>query len=1006
MSLRKKIVLFSVVIFCVLLALLSAAILVAPSYLNSTSIKAKIETAISQEFGGTIQYQRLNISIFPRPYIVFLGTHFSIPKTVKGVVKSISIYPQLSPLVKGKLFISRIRIQEPDLTITLPETVSEVRPEELSLPEVKKNIRLVLGDFQAIGPRLFIDMDKGTLVLRRKGHVVLVLRDAAAQFNAPPGVMDIMLKANTESWGAFSLKGRYSFDEEKTDVEDLFVSMGSSSISGLSASLAWTDAPSLDITSGNATFTLDEMYRWLSSSGTLTAYLEGMKSVSGSLDILSIRAHVPLYQLSASHITVAGEARHVVVDTSLLPAQLFVTSRFLLTEKRISLADLSAQIGKSSLSHVSAFLNWGKKPFIRALSGSAVMNLTEIFQWRRRYGALQDRLKVVKTLTGVLNLSSINFEGPLFEPALWSRAITGSIEQIRIDSRLLPGPFTASYGNFSLVADKIMLFNVQASMLDSNITCSGAVSGDGSGIHEIDFDFAGTSGSESVAWAFTKFALPRELMLNAPVTFTNSHLVWQEKEGTTFVGKFTVANGPALSIDFSQKGTELHLRRGTIDDRDTNAVVAVRQNKTTTDLSFSGKLAQPTLDRIFEQRFIGRGSIQGDMHTTIHRDRLMDSVLQGTMRGDDIVIARGLDVPLTIDKFSVHAGNKIITIDSAALTQGNSHYAIDGRVTYSDAAIVFDMNLGADTIAVSAIQQVLSGLSNESTEKIPAPTRLPPLLGTVRVNSSFLLFGRYNFTPVKAVVTLSPHKASMVFTEARTCGISIPGTLIFSGSEIIFDFKPIAAKQPLEPTLTCLPGITARETGTFDLRADIRSHGQSGTLVKSLEGQVDFTSNEGKLYHYPVLAKIFSVLSVLEIFRGKLPEVGGNGFPYHTMVIKGKLREGKFELEEAYIHGTSVDIIAQGQVDLAAQKMDLVVLVAPFSTINWIISHIPLVGSIMGGTLVSVPVKVSGDPSNPDVTYLAPSAVGTRLLNLLENILELPVKIVSPILPKEQEKKE
>jgi len=283
---------------------------------------------------------------------------------------------------------------------------------------------------------------------------------------------------------------------------------------------------------------------------------------------------------------------------------------------------------------------------------------------------------------------------------------------------------------------------------------------------------------------------------------------------------------------------------------------------------------------------------------------------------------------------------------------------------------------------------------------------MPPLLGTVHVNTSSLVFGKYTFSPAQAVVTLSPHEVSMAFTEASTCGISILGTLVFFDSEINFDFKPAVAKQPLESALNCLAGRDVRITGTFDLNANISAQGRSGELVKSLEGKVDFSSNNGEIYHYPMLAKIFSVLSVLEIFRGKIPELGGNGFPYHTIVVKGKLHEGKFELEKAYIGGTSLDILAQGEIDLVAKNMDLVVLVAPFSTINWIISHIPLVSSIMGGTLISVPVKVSGDPSNPEVTFLAPSAVGTRLLNLLENILELPVEIISPILPKEKEKQE
>jgi hypothetical protein len=48
-------------------------------------------------------------------------------------------------------------------------------------------------------------------------------------------------------------------------------------------------------------------------------------------------------------------------------------------------------------------------------------------------------------------------------------------------------------------------------------------------------------------------------------------------------------------------------------------------------------------------------------------------------------------------------------------------------------------------------------------------------------------------------------------------------------------------------------------------------------------------------------------------------------------------------------------------------------------------------------------VKVSGDRSNPDVTFLAPSAVGSRILELMKNIIELPVTVISPLLPSESE---
>jgi hypothetical protein len=123
------------------------------------------------------------------------------------------------------------------------------------------------------------------------------------------------------------------------------------------------------------------------------------------------------------------------------------------------------------------------------------------------------------------------------------------------------------------------------------------------------------------------------------------------------------------------------------------------------------------------------------------------------------------------------------------------------------------------------------------------------------------------------------------------------------------------------------------------------------------------------------------------------------------MAIRGGIHQGKFTVEKAYIGGQSLDLIAQGEVDIAGGRMDLIVLVAPFSTINWVIRHIPLGGKVMGGTLISIPVRVSCDLASPDVVFLSPTAVGTRILNLLENIIKLPVEIISPLMPKDEDKK-
>jgi hypothetical protein len=222
-----------------------------------------------------------------------------------------------------------------------------------------------------------------------------------------------------------------------------------------------------------------------------------------------------------------------------------------------------------------------------------------------------------------------------------------------------------------------------------------------------------------------------------------------------------------------------------------------------------------------------------------------------------------------------------------------------------------------------------------------------------------------------------------------------------------FTLSPTAKKERLGYTVSCLSGMDIHITGEYDLSTVFQSHGSAKELLSSLEGRVDFKAREGTIYRYPILARVLSVLSVLEIFRGKIPNLGESGFPYHVIALRGDIHKGIFTIEKAYIGGKSLDIIAEGEIDLGKQQLDIVVLVAPFSGVNWVIRHTPLLGKVMSGTLISIPVRVSGALANPDVVFLSPTAVGSRILRLMENIVKLPVDIVSPILPKgEKEKKQ
>jgi hypothetical protein len=532
------------------------------------------------------------------------------------------------------------------------------------------------------------------------------------------------------------------------------------------------------------------------------------------------------------------------------------------------------------------------------------------------------------------------------------------------------------------------------------------VSGITTTLESLDLTLNGTSGRTTLDWAFKTLELPPALMVKTPLTLSDSHLVWHRTAGTSFRGTASVANGPVFFVDLSQHGEDLAVRRLLITDQDTKASLALNWQKQAAAFSLSGLLAQATLGRIFEQGTFGNGTLHGDLQALVRTDQPLRSRATGTLAGKDLLIPWDMPVPVTVDQFTLHADDDVLFLDSADVTWGKNHYSMKGAATTSDEGIAFSMALTADGIEIQEIQQALASSGTKSVDQKVRSFPLPPIRGDLRADSSYVKFGRFTFAPAHAVITVDPESVNMEFTDTRTCDIALPGSFLISKESMSFTLAPFAKNEHLGYTISCLSGMDVHITGEYDLSSRFQAQGAGRELLSSLEGRVDFKAREGKIYRYPTLEKILSVLSVLEIFRGRLPDLGGSGFPYHSMAVRGDIHKGIFTLEKAYIGGESLDIIAEGEIDLGKQQLDIVVLVAPFSGINWVIRHTPLLGKVMSGTLISIPVRVSGDLANPDVVFLSPTAVGSRILRLLENIVKLPVDIISPILPKEKEREQ
>jgi uncharacterized protein involved in outer membrane biogenesis len=84
MSRRKKIYLWVAGSIGVLLILLLALVVLLPRLINLELLRERILADVSQTVGGVVEFEKIDLSFFPRPHVVIHQASLSVPgKAIK-----------------------------------------------------------------------------------------------------------------------------------------------------------------------------------------------------------------------------------------------------------------------------------------------------------------------------------------------------------------------------------------------------------------------------------------------------------------------------------------------------------------------------------------------------------------------------------------------------------------------------------------------------------------------------------------------------------------------------------------------------------------------------------------------------------------------------------------------------------------------------------------------------------------------------------------------------------
>jgi hypothetical protein len=208
-------------------------------------------------------------------------------------------------------------------------------------------------------------------------------------------------------------------------------------------------------------------------------------------------------------------------------------------------------------------------------------------------------------------------------------------------------------------------------------------------------------------------------------------------------------------------------------------------------------------------------------------------------------------------------------------------------------------------------------------------------------------------------------------------------------------------KQPLEQFNASLGKESKKITGLLTVKADVSSEGRTTPDLRSyLNGNVEILLEEGKIQQSKVLIKLFSLLNVQKLLKGKLPDIMQTGLSYETVSGTFAIKEGIASTENFKIGGSDVEFAAVGSLNFKQNTIDAKVGVLPLATVDSLLSKIPLIGYILTGKKKGLLVfcfDVKGSMTDPEVTMIPVTSVGDAVLGIIGRTLTTPVRLLQKI---------
>lgn len=731
--------------------------------------------------------------------------------------------------------------------------------------------------------------------------------------------------------------------------------------------------------------------------------------------------------------------------------------RAFITREEVNWHEVAGTVGPHRLGNTAGQIALSSEAAFILEEVEAVLAAAPFFDHLRGYPVLEQALTPILTaISGDLAVRRGRAAGELFAPEHWRYTAAVNLDQVTWLSPLLATEVTSPAGHLEISDTAVVLREVRAGLEDSSFTLDGKLR------HQLlrnwqgDLGVTGRLQGEAKSWLRQRDWLPELLLPRPPITI--APLVFHWEEGLLVLSGNLQSGEPPAAVKLEFEATARDNRtldlEARLSERDREAELTLRLARGHQGLAallnpapagdgsdfapvaghFRGTLNGQALGRIFSN-FVNHlewGTWRGDARFQLSEQPAPGLLAPPVFTGE--LLIEGLSwYPDDLDR------QRVVTVNTLDLAGQQHHWQLRrldlsltpkeqlelaGEISAASSGFNLELDLFSSFLRRQALtdwrEDIRSrrpgGLDSEQSfwplgqaeinfhlaEFVAEPDLTgepgePPLFEDEESEPLQLVWG-----PLRGHLSVLPTGEMVAELQtAVVCCLEISGTW-YSSSALgtsSFFLAPACPTTPrFEELLPCF-GIE-QDIIIGDCLVEAELHGEFSHWQ---DGRISISSPEGgRILRLRLLSRILSLINLTDIFTGGITGLDEKGFAYRLLEFEARIANNQLTIERAVVRGEGLNLIARGILDLSGYEVDMVVLVAPFKTIDTLVSWIPFVGRIIGGrdaAIITIPVGVKGDIREPALTVLAPDAVGEGLINLLKSTLMLPFNILSPILP-------